>query len=515
MKPKPQLYSTVQSFTSPCYLPFDMKKLLWTILLAGIWFSTSAKIKIDLSTNDFPAAHPVELAYFISVLESLIKGPNQMNDSTRVLVDKMGMVSVIKPPVNNGVMSTDTILKVINDTTCVEVLLEQKTTTGWNVVMGAWRGDGSKESILLKGDGKQSIDMLDIIMLPSREKKQVISPEVLLMHELFEAYIGRNACLDYASAHVAAEIMEVMVINEDNPGGDYYRLNTVDRGPCKVLRWEEDISRDTIELKIIFNEFRTIIDTKVNILKGNPQRSLSSTSNKSIFGTQLLTNGCGPQQLCIIEDLEMSALSYTPVANTNAWMSSYLAAGGEGQYFVGDIASSQIHLIFEDGSIVITYGHPDLDLPSGIVFDNQRQWLFVADASRESVFVFEYNGTFVKEIVHHDISIPTELVLDNEGHLIISNHGLDNILVIDVEEDTVVSKIQDPNLSSPAGMAYDGIEDVLYVVDNTNERIIRFNYGTATYLDTLALDTHIIITLGHRFGKGRNISPGSNRSWSG
>ncbi len=153
-----------------------------------------------------------------------------------------------------------------------------------------------------------------------------------------------------------------------------------------------------------------------------------------------------------------------------------------------------------------------LSHPSGLAYDSVNQLLFVADENQERVLVFDVesitNGEDAVNVlgkadfttwddpgITASLSQPSGLAY-NAGRLFVADSGHDRVMVFDVADivngEAAVHVLGQPNLSSstggttrnlldgPSALAYDAVNDRLFVADSENNRIMVFAAGTIT-----------------------------------
>jgi len=449
------------------------KATLFVLLFLFVASSASAKIKINLKS-----ASAKELKEFKAVLRCLATGPIE-NDSTSIKVDTAGIVSICKPPVQDTFESVEFFKQIVKDTTCIEIFLEEFTPAGNMVLFGAWRREGTRASINKKGNGQVSIDMLDIAMLPSKINYGVFTKEGVVFHELLEVFDGSMSKLKFGDAHMAGIAAESVILNELDPTKEYTRRLSDEslKDSCFFFVWE-DLRNEgaTSTLKVTLDpKSKRIIKTTVTRKKKKLKSNLLADSailRKNVYITNAL-NMLGLKEITRAGD---STKTISNFPNTSLKNLQYLEIRNGNEIFTGNAADGTVWRINILGDSLTSYSHPDLGSPSGIVYASTDSSIWVADNSSGEIFKFHLSGSFLDKLTHIDISLPAELELDSQDNLIVSNHGLANILVFNTTTLSLVMTIAHDSLMAPAGLKYDHFNDHLYVIDNSSEKLLRFDY---------------------------------------
>src|SRR6185295_18844749 len=96
--------------------------------------------------------------------------------------------------------------------------------------------------------------------------------------------------------------------------------------------------------------------------------------------------------------------------------------------FVADATLKRVFGYGADGKLAIAIGHDgELQNPSGLALDRQRQVLYVADAKKHQVLCYSSaDGTFIRALGKRGVepgefNFPTNLSVDHEGRLYVAD----------------------------------------------------------------------------------------------
>jgi len=175
-----------------------------------------------------------------------------------------------------------------------------------------------------------------------------------------------------------------------------------------------------------------------------------------------------------------------------------------GKFFVVDSANSRVQIFDDDGEFQSKFGSSDsgdneyLGSAVGITIQESSRDIFVSDVERDSISVFGSTGNFKFKFDsfdgNDDFRNPTNMVIDNsEEMLFVTDTGNDRIVIFELIDDTTcpsgtVESVDgicfvkefgsagsdEGEFDDPTGLAFDSVNDLLYVADTDNNRIQIF-----------------------------------------
>jgi len=180
-----------------------------------------------------------------------------------------------------------------------------------------------------------------------------------------------------------------------------------------------------------------------------------------------------------------------------------IARDALGKFFVVDSDNERIQIFEDDGKFQLKFGSSDsgldeyLGTAKGIVIQESTNEILVSNIERDSISVFDSDGDFMFEFDSLDgndsFKNPTFMVIDNSKQMLyVSDSGNDRIIVFELVTGTtcpsgteVVDGVcfveefgsagtDEGEFDTPAGLAYDSTDDLLYVADSNNNRIQIF-----------------------------------------
>ena len=105
-----------------------------------------------------------------------------------------------------------------------------------------------------------------------------------------------------------------------------------------------------------------------------------------------------------------------------------VAVDAAGTVFVADATLNRVFGYAPDGRLAIAIGHDgDLESPSGLAIDRERQVVYVADAKKHQVLCYSSaNGSVVRTIGRRGVepgefNFPTNLAVDRQGRLYVAD----------------------------------------------------------------------------------------------
>ena len=175
-----------------------------------------------------------------------------------------------------------------------------------------------------------------------------------------------------------------------------------------------------------------------------------------------------------------------------------------GRYFVVDADNERVQVFDDDGRFQFKFGSSDsghdeyLGAAKGIVTQEGTRDIFVSNTARDSISVFDAEGSFRFNFDSFDgngqFRNPSSLTIDNtDDILFVADSGNDRIVMFKLvtgttcPSDTVKSVDGicfvkefgslgdgDGQFDDPSGLAFDDSNDLLYVADSDNDRVQVF-----------------------------------------
>ena len=181
-----------------------------------------------------------------------------------------------------------------------------------------------------------------------------------------------------------------------------------------------------------------------------------------------------------------------------------IARDALGKFFVVDSSNERVQIFDDDGEFQLKFGSSDSGLDEylgsakGIVIQESTNEILVSSTDTDSISVFDKDGDFMFEFDsfdgNDDFQNPTFMIIDNsEQMLYVSDSGNDRIVVFELVTGTTcpngtdkvvngvcfvkefgTSGTDEGEFDDPAGLAYDSADNLLYVADSDNNRIQIF-----------------------------------------
>ena len=175
-----------------------------------------------------------------------------------------------------------------------------------------------------------------------------------------------------------------------------------------------------------------------------------------------------------------------------------------GKFYVVDSDNQRVQIFDDDGEFQSKFGSSDNSLDEylgsaeGIVVQESTREILVSNIQRDSISVFDSTGNFMFEFDsfdgNDDFKNPTHMIIDNtEQILYVADSGNDRIVIFELVTgtncpagtDEVVDGVcfveefgtagsDEGEFDEPTGLAYDTVNDLLYVADTDNDRIQIF-----------------------------------------
>ena len=419
--------------------------ILTLIFTISSVYTADASLRVTQST-------PQKREWFEQMLQRATFGKTMPPPGTVSIDTTTGNVSITGTPFNEFGRR---LKQILDDTTRISIQLD-KVIGGIGVFVGAFNG-GTMDLTEL-GNGIQSIDVNDLRKLTDSGYVGVGAFQTFLIHELWEQYVASKYSLNFTQAHDSALVAEAKVV-ESVGGTEWRRVGDVRRGNAIYFIYQNVNTGQRVAVKFELNEFLQT-DTVKNGFIDN-------------FKTKHISGGCGTG-LCGFSEAD-NGIIFEPVPNTGDLFGvNYLSQDAQGNIYASQPVKGIVKRINYNGQPDITYFHADLVEPSGLVFNDLTNELFVACKTNEHIVVFDGNGTYSRTITPQGLSLPAGLDLDNNGDLFVSSHGSDSILHVSSSGQTMF-RFSNPLLQGPAGLVFGNGSEILYVVSNTNNKILKFS----------------------------------------
>ena len=181
-----------------------------------------------------------------------------------------------------------------------------------------------------------------------------------------------------------------------------------------------------------------------------------------------------------------------------------IARDSIGKFYVVDSDNERVQIFDDDGEFQSRFGSSDnsddeyLGSATGIVVQESTREILVSNIESDSISVFDSGGDFLFEFDsfngNDDFRNPTNMIIDNsEQMLYVSDSGNNRIVIFELVTGTTCpsgteeavngvcfveefgsSGTDDGEFDDPSGLAYDETNDLLYVADSDNDRIQIF-----------------------------------------
>jgi len=180
-----------------------------------------------------------------------------------------------------------------------------------------------------------------------------------------------------------------------------------------------------------------------------------------------------------------------------------IAMDALGKFFVADSDNKRIQIFDDDGEFQLKFGSPSsadeeyLSLAKGIAIQESSKNIFVSDAGEDLISVFDSTGDFLFKFDSFDgtdFKSPTNMVIDNDEELLyVVDSGEHRIVIFELVDGTTCPSgtvesvdgvcfvkqfgsegTNDGEFDEPTGIVFDSANDLLYVADTDNDRIQIF-----------------------------------------
>ena len=181
-----------------------------------------------------------------------------------------------------------------------------------------------------------------------------------------------------------------------------------------------------------------------------------------------------------------------------------IAIDALGKFFVVDSDNERVQIFDVDGEFQSKFGSSDSGLDEylgsakGVVIQDSTRHILISNIESDSISVFGSTGNFIFEFDsfdgNDDFRNPTNMIIDNsEQMLYVSDTGNDRIVIFELVSGTTCpsgteesvdgvcfvdvfgsSGNDEGEFDEPTGLAFDSVKDLLYVADSDNDRIQIF-----------------------------------------
>ena len=197
-----------------------------------------------------------------------------------------------------------------------------------------------------------------------------------------------------------------------------------------------------------------------------------------------------------------------------------IAKDAAGRIFIIDADNDRVQVFDGTGEFKSKFGSSTrsadeyLGSATGIVIQESTRKVLVSNTDTDSISIFDSSGEYLSEFNSFDgnnrFNNPTNMIIDNSNQILyVSDSGNDRIVIFElVTGNTCPTGTQEAvdgvcfvekfgstgsdngELNDPGGLAYDSIDDLLYVADSDNDRIQVFGIVDT---DTCPDDTDEIV----------------------
>ena len=179
-----------------------------------------------------------------------------------------------------------------------------------------------------------------------------------------------------------------------------------------------------------------------------------------------------------------------------------------GNFFVVDEGNQRVQIFDDSGEFQSKFGSSNsaddnyLGSSKGIVIQDGTRDVFISDIEEDSISVFNSAGSFKFKFDsfngNDNFKNPTNMIIDNSNKMLyVSDSGNDRITVFELGTGTTCpsgtekivngvcfvekfgsSGTANGKFDEPMGLAFDSVNDLLYVADSNNDRVQAFNLNS-------------------------------------
>jgi DNA-binding beta-propeller fold protein YncE len=146
--------------------------------------------------------------------------------------------------------------------------------------------------------------------------------------------------------------------------------------------------------------------------------------------------------------------------------------------YVTNLNNNTITVYDQNGNQLTPSGtFPNLDGPSGVVFDSSNANLYVTNHNNNTITEYDLNGNQITPSgTFPNLSRPFDIAFDSSnGHLYVPNFGNNTMTVYDQNGNQITLSGTFPNLRGPFGIAFDSSSSHLYVGNISNNTITEYD----------------------------------------
>ena len=246
------------------------------------------------------------------------------------------------------------------------------------------------------------------------------------------------------------------------------------------------------------DDFKQKKDSRWKSLLLGPDSTKSATQLLKPYGVAVARDG----RVFVTDTVARRVFVFDPVAKQVRFVGENgpgkivkpmgVAVDEAGRVFVADATLKRVFGYTADGRLAIAIGHDgELQNPSGLALDRQRQVLYVADAKKHQVLCYSSaDGSFVRALGKRGVepgefNFPTNLAVDREGRLYVADTLNFRVQIFD-EAGAFVAAIGTQgdgpgHLNRAKGVGVDS-EGHIYIADTSFNNFQIFNADGAILL---------------------------------
>jgi DNA-binding beta-propeller fold protein YncE len=200
------------------------------------------------------------------------------------------------------------------------------------------------------------------------------------------------------------------------------------------------------------DDFKQKKDSRWKSLLLGPDTTRSVTQLMKPYGVAVARDG----RVFVTDTVARRVFVFDPVAKVVRFVGESgpgkivkpmgVAVDDAGRVFVADATLKRVFGYAADGGLAIAIGHDgELQNPSGLAIDRQRQILYVADAKKHQVLCYSSaDGSFIRAVGKRGVeqgefNFPTNLAVDREGRLYVADTLNFRVQVFDASGAVVTS----------------------------------------------------------------------------